>query len=88
MDGELEVSFGLGTVTRKIVLGRDGELAIINGSWLRDVSSSDFEQSRRELTCEPEADPKEVMEQAQALCNCATPPQDRDRLRATSAKQK
>jgi len=89
MDGEvLKISFGLGTVTRKIALGRDGELAIINGSWLHTVSLSDSEQSRRELPCEPDTDPKEVTEQAQALGNCATPPQGRDRLCATAAKQK
>jgi hypothetical protein len=75
MDGDVSmISFDRDAETRKIVLGRDEELAIINGSWLHDVSSSDFEQFRRELTCQPDTDPKEVMEQAQILGGCATPP--------------
>jgi hypothetical protein len=69
-----KISFDRGAVTRKIVLGRDEELAIISGSWLHEVSSSDFEQSRRELTREPDMDPKEGMAQAQILGGCATPP--------------
>ena len=50
-DGNIsENSAGLGTVTRQMVLGRAEELAIINGSWLHNVSSSDFEQARQQLT--------------------------------------
>ncbi len=45
-------SSGIGTVTRKMVLGRAEELAIINGGWLHKLSPSDFEQARRELTGE------------------------------------
>ncbi len=41
-----EKSVGIGTVARHMVLGRAEELAIINGSWLHNVSSSDFEQPR------------------------------------------
>jgi hypothetical protein len=50
-DGNIsENSAGLGTVTRQMVLGRAEGLAIINGSWLHNVSSSDFEQARQQLT--------------------------------------
>ena len=44
-----ENSVGIGTVTRKMVLGRDEELAIINGDWLHKVSASDFGQARQQL---------------------------------------
>jgi hypothetical protein len=50
-DGNIsENSAGIGTVTRQMVVGRAEELAIINGSWLHNVSSSDFEQARQQLT--------------------------------------
>ena len=52
-DGNIsENSFGLGTVTRKMVLSRAEERAIINGDWLHKVSASDFEQARQQLTGE------------------------------------
>lgn len=50
-------SSGLGSVTRKAVRARAAELAVINGRSAQDVSRSDREQARRELTGEPEADP-------------------------------
>ncbi|MCX6928694.1 MAG: hypothetical protein NT154_36600 [Verrucomicrobia bacterium] len=54
-DGSIsENSAGIGTVTRKMVLGRAEELAIINGSWLHNVSSSDLKQARQQLTGEPD----------------------------------
>jgi hypothetical protein len=56
-----ENSAGLGTVTRKMVRERAAELAVINGRSKRDVSKSDWEQAKRELTGEPEADPKEAV---------------------------
>ena len=60
-DGNIsENSAGIGTVTRQMVLGRAEELAIINGSWLHNVSSSDFEQARQQLTGEAEMAPQEV----------------------------
>jgi hypothetical protein len=56
-------SFGIGTVTRKMVLGRAAELAIINGSWLHHVTPSDFEEAKRELTGESDIAPKdEILE--------------------------
>ena len=55
-----ENSAGLGTVTRKMVRERAIELAVINGRPARDVSKSDWEQARRELTGEPDTDPKEA----------------------------
>jgi len=47
-------SVGIGPVTRKMVLGRDEELATINGDWLRQVSASDFERARQQLMGEPD----------------------------------
>ena len=53
-----ENSAGLGTVTRKMVRERAVELARINGRSAKDVSKSDWEQAKRELTGEPDMDPK------------------------------
>ena len=55
-----ENSEGIGTVTRKMVRERAVELAVINGRSAQDVSKSDWEQARRELTGEPDLDPKEA----------------------------
>ena len=52
-----ENSGGIGTVTRKMVRERAVELAVINGRAVKDVSYSDWEQAKRELTGEPEVDP-------------------------------
>jgi len=60
-----ENSAGIGTVTRKMVRERAIELAVINGRSAQEVSKSDWEQAKRELTGEPDADPKEsVLESA------------------------
>jgi hypothetical protein len=56
-----ENSVGIGTVTRKMVRIRAVELAIINGRSAQEVSKSDWEQAKRELTGEPEMDPKEAL---------------------------
>jgi hypothetical protein len=56
-----ENSAGIGTVTRKMVRERAVELAVINGRSAQDVSKSDLEQARRELTGEPDVDPKEAI---------------------------
>jgi hypothetical protein len=49
-EGNVTENFvGIGTVTRKIVLGRAEELAIINGDWLHQVPASDFAQARQQL---------------------------------------
>ena len=56
-----ENSAGIGTVTRKMVRERAVELAVINGRSAMDVSKSDLEQAKRELTGEPDADPKETI---------------------------
>ena len=46
-DGNIpENSFGIGTGTRKMVLRRADELAIIKGDRLHGLSASDFEQAR------------------------------------------
>jgi hypothetical protein len=54
-----ENSAGLGTVTRKMVRERAVELAAINGRSAQDVSNTDWEQAKRELTGEPGMDAKE-----------------------------
>jgi hypothetical protein len=60
-DGNIsENSFGIGTVTRKMVLGRAEELATINGDWLHKVSASELEQAQQQLTGEPDRTPQET----------------------------
>lgn len=59
-DGNIsENSLGIGAVTSKMVRGRAEELAIINGHWLRNVSTSDLKQARRELRGEPDKSAQE-----------------------------
>ena len=55
-----ENSAGIGTVTRKMVRERAVELSVINGRSAQEVSKSDWEQAQRELTGEPDTDPKQV----------------------------
>ena len=49
-----ENSVGVGTVTRKKVLGRAEELAIISGDWLHLVSAPAFGKARQQLRGEPD----------------------------------
>jgi hypothetical protein len=56
-----ENSTGLGTVTRQMVRERAIELAVINGRSAQDVSKSDWEEAKRELTGEPDTDPREAV---------------------------
>ena len=56
-----ENSAGIGTVTRKMVRERAVELAVINGRTAQEVAKSDWEQAKRELTGEPDADPKQAL---------------------------
>ena len=61
-EGILTENFaGIGTVTRGMVRARAVELAIINGRLAQDASKTDWEQAKRELTGEPDADPKDVL---------------------------
>lgn len=55
-----ENSAGLGTVTREMVRKRAVELALLDGRPARDVSNSDWQQAKRELTGGSDADPKEL----------------------------
>jgi hypothetical protein len=56
-DGVLtENSAGIGTVTRKMVQERAVELAVINGRSAQQVSKSDWEQAKRELTDDSDSD--------------------------------
>lgn len=54
-------STGVGTVTRKMVRERAVELALINGRAAKDVTASDWDQAKRELTGKPEMDPNEAI---------------------------
>jgi hypothetical protein len=56
-----ENSAGIGTVTRKMVRQRAAELALIDGRSTEKPSKSESEQARRELTGEPDMDPKEAV---------------------------
>ena len=56
-----ENSAGIGTVTRKMVRDRAIELAAINGRSAHEVSKSDWEQAKRELTGNSDIDSKEAM---------------------------
>lgn len=55
-----EHSLGIGTVNRKMVRERAVKLAVISGRSAQDVSKSDWEQAKRELTSEPDTDPNEA----------------------------
>jgi hypothetical protein len=55
-----ENSAGIGTVTRKMVRKRAVELAAINGRSAQDVSKSDLEQAKRELTGDSDTNPNEA----------------------------
>jgi hypothetical protein len=56
-----ENSTGIGTVTRGMVRERAVELALINGRTALEVSKSDWEQAKRELTGEPNTEPNEAV---------------------------
>jgi Protein of unknown function (DUF2934) len=56
-----ENSAGLGTVTREMVKKRAVELAVQDGRPAQDVSNSDWQQAKRELTGGSDADPKELI---------------------------
>ena len=59
-DGSIsENSAGIGTATREMVLQRAAELTVIDGCSEQDASRSECEEARRELTGEPDTDPKE-----------------------------
>jgi hypothetical protein len=55
-----ENSAGIGTVTRKMVRERAVELAAINGRSAHEVSKSDREQARRDLTGDSDMDANEA----------------------------
>ena len=58
-DGVLtENSVGIGTVTRKMVRKRAGELAVMDER--KEMSESDWAQAKRELTGKPDMDPNEA----------------------------
>lgn len=55
----MENGAGIGTVTRGMVRERAVELAIINGHPAQDVSVTEWEQAKRELTGEADTETKE-----------------------------
>jgi hypothetical protein len=60
-----ENSAGIGTITREMVRERAVQLAAINGRSAKDVSKSDWEQAKQELTDNSDSDLKEeVLESA------------------------
>ena len=59
-----ENSAGIGTVTDKMVQKRAVELALINGRAAHEVSKSDWEQAKRELTGGSDIDPKAAVLEA------------------------
>jgi hypothetical protein len=60
-DGVLtENSAGIGTVTRRMVRERAVELATMDERSSAQISESDLEQAKRELTGKPDMDPKEA----------------------------
>jgi hypothetical protein len=59
-----ENSAGIGTVTPKMVRQRAAELAVIDGRLVQDVSKSECEEARRELTGEPDTDQEEAVLEA------------------------
>jgi len=56
-----ENSAGIGTVTRKMVQERADDLAVINGRSMQEVSESDWEQAKCELTGKPDTASKEAI---------------------------
>ena len=61
-DGHMtENGTGIGTVTRGMVRERAVELAIINGRSAAEVSPSDWDQAKRELTGGSDTDPNDVI---------------------------
>ena len=60
----IENSTGIGTVTREMVRVRAVELALISGRSSHEVSQTDWEQAKRELTGEPEMDPNQAILEA------------------------
>jgi hypothetical protein len=56
-----ENSVGIGAVTRKTVKDRAIQLAIADDRTAQEVSSADWQQAKRELSGQPEIDPKAAM---------------------------
>ncbi len=56
-----EIPTGIGGVSDEAVRERAAELALINGHAVQDISESDLDQARRELTGGPDADPNEAI---------------------------
>jgi hypothetical protein len=59
-----ENSTGIGTITRKMIRARAVEIALINDRSEQEVSKADWEQAKRELTGQPDMDPKEAILEA------------------------
>ena len=53
-------SVGIGPVTRKMILDRATQLAIVDDRTAQEVSKFDLDQATRELSGEPRLDPEEA----------------------------
>jgi hypothetical protein len=56
-----ENSAGIGTVTHQMTHDRAVELAVINGRLPQEASKSDWDEAKRELTGEPDMDPRQTL---------------------------
>lgn len=88
-----ENSNGIGTVTRKMVRERAVETAAINGRSARDVSKSDWDRAKLELTGSSDADSKQAILEAapesERWIQClARPGGKRRRLQVTTKMKK
>ena len=52
---------GIGVVSRRMIRARAAEDALINGRHPQDATRADSEEARRELTGDPELDPKNTL---------------------------
>ena len=68
-----ENSAGIGTVTRKMVRQRAVELAVINGRSAQEVSPSDWEQAKLELTGNSGKDSNEAALESAPESECWDP---------------
>ena len=73
-DGNIsDNSAGLGVVNHEKVRARAAELAVINGRSAHEVSKADWERAKRDLTNEPDPDPKAAVFESAPESECWDP---------------
>jgi len=88
-DGVLrENSVGIGTVTYKMVRERAIELATMDERSSAQMTESDLEQAKRELTGKPDMDPKETALDSGAKMRDASPPARNGDIRTVATGKK